>query len=741
MLKSKRFGALVVVTLWLFHVAAPFTLAEPPQQFESVIIQTGKPYTKLVAEIQALGGTVKHQYKYIDGIAADIPSDAMDSLRALAGSSIITKDLIIPAPIVETLRRNDSQTASVTNVRAGSATAISDFSTVPAAAYSLNNLGLNIQDLHKRGKTGAGVVVAIVDSGVRPRYPLLDIDNAVIGGADFVGDGLGFSNSKNEPHGTYLAGLITGNASFSLGSNSSLASSINSHFPGALVGFDLPVVGTAPGASIYAVRVFGTATLGAPKSRIIAAIMHVIEMRKNGLNIQVCNLSLGSTTLYAGRDVFDMAVDSLLANGIVPVVSAGDVGPSGLTVASPATSLSSIAVGSASAAANERVEQDLLNFLGYGRLYRPSNDTEVAWFSSRGPNADGRPSPDVIAVGSSNFGQGYGSATQLSIASGTSFSAPLVSGVAAVLRQAFPNATAAQIRNAIISSGNPSLAGAGFTRLDQGTGFPDALGAESLLNGNISGSLPVVNPTVSVATNVKQGAGLDVSSDSLVFSTGNLAPARRAEILYNIQQDTSRVVISLSNFKATLNNPSSQNVFPEQIYFQVHSAKTSQIGMLGDYFDLGNPFTTGGTYTINDPEPGLMRITLSGSFTNQESVSATVTVSSDTESLPKNTTQGTIFHHAKFVFPVTIPKGVAQADFRLFFHDDWGHYPTSDVDMILIDPNLTRNTDGAHLNDPETATVFNPVPGTWQVQIIGFDVPAGSDQFELRVSLDGKVVK
>src|SRR5439155_12560781 len=117
-----------------------------------------------------------------------------------------------------------------------------------------------------------------------------------------------------------------------------------------LVGSALPLIGTAPSSSIYAVRVFGTNVFaGAPESRIIAAIDYIIDLKqkylrgdKSGLNIQVSNLSLGNTTLFAGRDIFDRSLDALLVNGIVPVVSAGDAGPSGLTVSSPATSLSSI---------------------------------------------------------------------------------------------------------------------------------------------------------------------------------------------------------------------------------------------------------------------------------------------------------------------------------------------------------------------------------------------------------------
>jgi hypothetical protein len=562
---------------------------------------------------------------------------------------------------------------------------------------------------------------------------------------------MGFSNSKNEPHGTFVAGLITGNILFGLGNNSNLASSLAEHFPGALVGNDLPLVGTAPSSSIYAVRVFGVnLAAGAPESRIIAAIDHVIDVRKKfdrgeegGVNIQVCNLSLGKTTLYAGRDLFDRSVDALLTNGIIPVVSAGDAGPSGLTVSSPATSFSAVAVGSVSAAANERVEQDILNFLGFGELYRPSDATQVAFFSARGPIADGRISPSVVAVGLGNFSQGYDSVSDINISDGTSFSAPLVSGVAAVLRQAFPNASATKIRNAIVESGDPSGIGSRFTQLDYGKGFPDAKKAKGLLAaGTVSNSLPPAPvPSTSVAENVQQGTGLTVLSGSIALSTGNLSPGERSEIFYKIPEDTTQVVLNVSNFNATFNQTPNPNAFPEEIYLQVHSAKTSQIGALGDYYNLGNPFITGGTFTIVDPEPGVMRLTLSGSYSNAGRVSAKVTASLVTDPLRGVTTRGTIQHHQQIVFPITIPSGAQRADFRLSFGDNWGHYPTSDIDMILFDPNLNQNDDGAHLNSPEVATVLNPTPGMWTVVIDGFDIPAGSDTFALRVTLDGILVK
>ena len=61
--------------------------------------------------------------------------------------------------------------------------------------------------------------------------------------------------------------------------------------------------------------------------------------------------------------------------------------------------------------------------------------------------------------------------------------------------------------------------------------------------------------------------------------------------------------------------------------------------------------------------------------------------------------------------------------------------------MVLRNPSGTFNFSGATLNSPEVVTLSNPTPGIWTVLVVGFEINAGSDKFELRVALDGKVVK
>ena len=44
-------------------------------------------------------------------------------------------------------------------------------------------------------------------------------------------------------------------------------------------------------------------------------------------------------------------------------------------------------------------------------------------------------------------------------------------------------------------------------------------------------------------------------------------------------------------------------------------------------------------------------------------------------------------------------------------------------------------------NNPEVVVVNNPATGQWLALVDGFDVETGTDRFEFRASLDGKVVK
>ena len=71
-----------------------------------------------------------------------------------------------------------------------------------------DELRINVQPLHDAGFKGQGVIVAVIDTGLRPGYPHLEGDGSIIGGEDFIGDGRGWSHPDNDWHGTVVAGMI-----------------------------------------------------------------------------------------------------------------------------------------------------------------------------------------------------------------------------------------------------------------------------------------------------------------------------------------------------------------------------------------------------------------------------------------------------------------------------------------------------------------------------------------------------
>ena len=136
-----------------------------------------------------------------------------------------------------------------------------------------------------------------------------------------------------------------------------------------------------------------------------------------------------------------------------------------------------------------------------------------------------------------------------------------------------------------------------------------------------------------------------------------------------------------------------------------------------------------------------MRISVNGDWTNAGNVSVDVSVMSLADPVPQFTSQGKIMTTQLVVVPFTVPAGTGVADLRLSWKDDWSNFPTADVDLILVSPTHKINLDGATLNNPEKVSITNPEVGNWIALIDGFEVPAGTDKYEFRVALDGKVVQ
>jgi serine protease AprX len=308
------------------------------------------------------------------------------------------------------------------------------------------------------GYTGAGIGVAVIDSGIAPHNAISD---RVIARVNLVsweppttGDLYG--------HGTHVAGII--------GGNTTAAKYTTPAFAG----------GSAPGVRLIDVRVLGSNGMGYT-SDVIAGIDWATANRAQ-YGIRVINLSLGHAVAEPSiTDPLCQAVARAVKAGIVVVASAGNYGQTSTGapvlggITSPGNSPYALTVGAIDTA---------------GTVDR-SDDT-IAPYSSRGPTAfDMGVKPDVVAPGTRlvsleaqnsylslhypNWhiaGSGKNAYFRLS---GTSMSTAVVSGGVALLLDAQDGLTPGQVKVALqmgayfVPDGGLVGAGAGSVN------FPQAL--------------------------------------------------------------------------------------------------------------------------------------------------------------------------------------------------------------------------------------------------------------------------
>lgn len=702
---------------------------------QRVLVKTKKPYLVVAQKIAAMGGTVTHEFKHADGLAATIPDGQLDALEKTAGVDYVVRDEIVPNP----------KPKDMVNITGGSEVPGSD-DAAPQNYYSYNSELTGMLPLHAAGALGQNIIVGIIDSGVSNTASALcsgpcATGTRVIGGENFVPGATepGANASTNNAHGTWVASMIGANAGFLFQRASPFATAVRNYCnpvatcsqPFNATLDRIPMVGQAPFVRFYAFKVFPAAGGGAPTSRILAAMDRAIELKNTTMpTMRVVNMSLGGPTMFAGRDIEDELASSMAASGISLVASAGNAGPSGLTIGSPGTAREILTVGAASSAIHERILRDLQFGLGAGAFYRPDSSQQIVDFSSRGPNADGRIDPDVVANGVGSYAQGANGG--IFFVGGTSFSSPTVAGIAAAIYSVRPNATPAEVRSAIIGSADPGVVPTALP-VDQGAGYVNAAAALARLDqgapliGDPGPGKKKVSQNVHLATGIKP---IDASQYSTTIS--NLRPSERREFYYVVGDNTAAVRVTLSSVTPELPEDEQNLFFGDDLQFFVHSAKTSAIGE-GDY--LASAFVAGDrTFVFNKPETGLMRITVLGDWTNAGRISTDLRVVEIKQPLPNFTFKGDLKEGEFKIHEVDIPAGTASVTFRLSWNNDWGAYPTNDLDLIVVPPGGgAANFSGATINSPETVTIANPTPGTWTLFVDGFTVAGKNEKYQLRV--------
>jgi len=243
---------------------------------------------------------------------------------------------------------------------------------------------------------GAGVRIAIIDTGIDASHQ--DLAGALVGGADFSGlgspDGLTPVGPERR-HGTMVASLAAGR-----GNN----------------GVD-GVLGSAPEAELLSLSMsFGGGTVS-PDEQVANAVRFAVD---NGADI--ISLSLTRNT-RDWPESWDRAFGYAAANDVVVIAAAGNRGSGTVSVGAPATMPGVLTVGG--------VDQD----------GQASNSA-----SSQGITI-GVMAPSEGLVGATPGG-GYVSW------SGTSGATPIVAGIVALVRSAYPDLDAANVINRVLLSAN-----------------------------------------------------------------------------------------------------------------------------------------------------------------------------------------------------------------------------------------------------------------------------------------------
>lgn len=383
------------------------------------------------AMVSNAGGQTRHLFRYVNGMSADLPEQAIEVLRR--SPRVVSVE---PAPIMHASEQ--------------------------VMPWGVNRIDDRIAEGDSQapaGNRGAGVLVAIIDSGIDYEHPDLD-DNYDPRGTNYVRPNK--TPMDDNGHGTHCAGIVAAEDN------------------------DLGVVGVAPDANVCAYKVLDRFGRGSTDD-LIAAIEQCIDD-----GVDVVSMSMGSG---AGTSLLDDACDRAQSAGLVLVAAAGNTGTAsadGDTIQYPAKYDSVIAVGATD----------------WGNV-RPD-------WSSTGPALElCAPGNNII----STYLVGRGDPPSYATLSGTSMACPHVSGVAAL---AISAGTTDPIRSLLTSTaddlgvgGRDVEYGYGMVDADEVAG-PVADLTDIAVTAVDAPASVVEGESVTVSITVENAGNQDVSSDITV---------------------------------------------------------------------------------------------------------------------------------------------------------------------------------------------------------------------------------
>ncbi len=385
------------------------------------------------------------------------------------------------------------------------------------------------------GYDGAGIGVAVVDSGITPWHDDLTYlgsePNVQVVNGQRVTKFVDFVNGRLTPyddngHGTHVSGIIAGNGFDTLGAHA----------------------GMAPAANLVSLKVLDQQG-GGYISNVIAALDWIVANRTT-YNIRVVNLSVGAAVTESyNTDPLTLAAKRVVDLGVVVVTAAGNLGKNPNT--------GEVQYGAITAPGNAPWVLTVGAYSHEGTLTRI--DDKIASYGSRGPTAhDYAAKPDIVATGTGIVSLSAPGSLLYTTKSayllsgsvltatkpylsltGTSMASPVVAGAVALMLQANPQLTPNLVKAILEYTAQDYY----YDALTQGAGFLNAKGAvdlakflrnpqagqkypsnqtwsKALIWGNHKIQRGVIKPAGSAwSLNTTWGAAADGEGDNIVWGT------------------------------------------------------------------------------------------------------------------------------------------------------------------------------------------------------------------------------
>ncbi|MBW8307097.1 MAG: S8 family serine peptidase [Thiobacillus sp.] len=395
----------------------------------------------------------------------------INGIAVTARASVIRQ--LASRPGIESIRLDSTMQAPVTTIG-------------NAAPPEWNLNVMRAPELWSLGHSGAGVVVANMDTGVDALHP------------DLAAQWRSGDNSWYDPHGEHVTpydsdGHGTQTMAIMVGGGAGGTS-----------------IGMAPDARWIAAKLYNDAGL-ANYSDIHLAFQWMLDPDGDLTTVDAPDVVSASWGLVgtAGQCITEFSADiEVLKNaGVAVAFAAGNDGPAPLTSVSPANNPQGFSAGAIDA------------------------ELAIASFSSRGQSAcDGTVYPKLVAPGVNinTADLSFGGLPLYAVVSGTSYAAPHAAGAMALLAGAFPSTSVAQLEAALTQSAH-DLGVAGEDN-SYGYGLADVQAAfQMLLAGADTGHAPDITstpPTTATEGSLYQYAvtASDADGDALDYSL-EVAPA------------------------------------------------------------------------------------------------------------------------------------------------------------------------------------------------------------------------